>query len=71
MQMGRNLSKQKIYQGGHKPREHGKPEKLGGFEKLSKPHGKLREILIFCGKTWKTQGKCKICDINVNENVFQ
>ena len=56
-------------QGGHKPGKHGKPGKLREFEKLSKSQGKLREIFYFCGKTWKTQGKCKICDIVVNGSV--
>ena len=56
---------------GYKPGKHGKPGKLREFEKLSKFQGKLREILYFCGKTWKTEGKCKICDIILNENVFQ
>ena len=55
----------KYYQGGHKP------GKLREFEKLSKSQGKLREIRIFVGKTWKTQGKRKICNILGNENVFQ
>ena len=32
-----------ISQGGHKPRKHGKPEKLRELEKLSKSQGKLRE----------------------------
>ena len=41
------------------------------FEKLSKSQGKLREIKIFVGKTRKTQGKHKICDILANENVFE
>ena len=60
-----------LIQGSHKPGKHGKPGKLREFEKLSKSQGKLREIFIFCGKTWKTQGKCKICHIIVNKNVFQ
>ena len=29
------------------------------FKKLSKPHGKLRGIFYFCGKTWKIQGNVK------------
>ena len=44
-------------QGDHKPGNHGKPGKLREFEKLSKSKGKLREILIFAEKAWKTQGK--------------
>ena len=47
----------KVKQGGNKPGKHRKPGKLREFEKLSKSHGKLREILIFVEKTWKTQGK--------------
>ena len=58
-------------QGGHKPGKHGKPGKLRESEKLSKFQGKLREILIFIEKTWKTQGKCRICGIIADENVFQ
>ena len=54
-------------QGGHKPGKHGKPGKLREFEKLLKSQG----IFYFCRKTWKTQGKCKICHIIVNKNVFQ
>ena len=54
-----------MHQGGHKP------GKLREFEKLSKFQGKLREILYFRRKTWKTQGKCETCDIILNENVFQ
>ena len=60
-----------IYQCGHKPEKHGKPGKLREFEKLLKYQGKLREIRTFCRKTWKTQGKCIICDIIRNNNVFQ
>ena len=48
-----------------------KPGKLREFEKLSKSQGNLREISTFVEKTWKTQEKFKICDIIVNENVFQ
>ena len=54
-----------VLQGGHKP------GKLREFEKLLKSQGKLREIFYFCRKSWKTQGKYKICHIIVNENVFQ
>ena len=54
-----------MYQCGHKP------GKLEEFEKMLKSQGKLREIFYLCRKTWKTQGKCKICHIIVNENVFQ
>ena len=61
----------RVSQGGHKPGKHGKPGKLREFEKLLKSQGKLREIYYFCRKTWKTQGKCKMCHIIVNENVFQ
>ena len=50
-----------VGRGGHKPGKHGKPGKLREFEKLLKSQGKLREIYYFCRKTWKTQGKCKIC----------
>ena len=57
--------------GGHRPGKHGKPGKLREFEKLSKSQGKLRETWIFVEKTWKTQGKCGICGIIANENVFQ
>ena len=46
-----------MVQGGHKPGKHGKPRKLREFEQLSKSLGKLREILLFAEKTWKTQGK--------------
>ena len=56
--------------GGHKPGKHGKPGKLREFEQLLKSQGKLRNLL-FLQKTWKAQGKCKICHIIVNENVFQ
>ena len=28
-------------------------------------------LIFFVEKTWKTQGKCKICYLNVNKNVFQ
>ena len=60
-------------QGGHKPGKHGKPGKLREFEKLLKSQGKLREnsgkSIIFAEKPGK--GKCKICHIIVNENVFQ
>ena len=31
----------------------------------------LRENSIFIEKTWKTQRKCRICDIIANGNVFQ
>ena len=57
--------KWKNREGGHKP------GKLREFEKLLKSQRKLREIFYFCRKTWKTQGKCKICHIIVNKNVFQ
>ena len=56
---------------GQKPGKHAKPRKIREFEKLSKFHwnsGKLEFLWI---KTWKTRGKSKICDINVNKNVFQ
>ena len=43
-----------INHGGHKP---GKCGQLREFEKLSKSQGKLREILIFVEKTWKSPGK--------------
>ena len=46
-----------LHQGGHKPGKHGKPGKLREFEKLSNFQRKLREILYFYGKSWKTQGK--------------
>ena len=58
-----------IDQSGHKPGKHGKPGRLREFEKLLKSQGKLREIFYFYRKTWKTQGKCKIRLIIVNENV--
>ena len=48
-----------------------KPGKFREFEKLLKSQGRLKEIFYFCRKTWKTQGKCKICHIIVSENVFQ
>ena len=54
-----------LNQGGHKP------GKLREFERLSKSQGKLREIKIFVGKTWKTREKRKIYDILANENVFE
>ena len=54
-------------QGGHKPGKHGKPGKLREFEKSSKSQEKLREILTFVEKTWKTQGKRRICDIIANK----
>ena len=57
-------------QGGHKPGKHGKPGKLREFEKLSKSQGKLRKIWTFVEKTWKTQGKWKICDMIANKNAF-
>ena len=44
--------------------------KLREFEKLSKSHGKLREIWTFVKKTWKTQGKWKICDMIANKNAL-
>ena len=56
-------------QGGHKP---GKLGKLRELEKLLKSQGKLREIFYFCRKTCnKTQGKCEVCHIIINKNVFQ
>ena len=42
------------FQGDHKPGKHGK---FREFVKLLKSQGKLREILIFAEKTWKTQVK--------------
>ena len=42
-------------------------EKSGNL-KIVKNSGKLGFLWI---KTWKTQRKCKICDINVNKNLFQ
>ena len=57
-----------LNQGGHKPGKHGK---LRESEKLSKSRGRLKEILIFMEKTWKTQGKCGICGIIADENVLQ
>ena len=45
--------------------------KLREFENLSKSQGELRENWNFCRKTWKTQGKCKVCEIIANENVFR
>ena len=56
------------FQGGHKPGRHGK---LREFEKFVQISGKTQGNLLFLQKTWKTQGKCKICNIIVNENVFQ
>ena len=56
---------------GHKPAKHGNLERSGNFEKLSKFKWKLREIRIFVEKNMENSGKCKICDINVNKNVFQ
>ena len=44
-------------QGGHKP------GKLREFGKIVKISEKIREFDFFCGKTWKTQGKCKISDM--------
>ena len=44
-------------QGGHKPGKHRKHVELREFEKLSKSQGKLREILTFVEKIWKTQAK--------------
>ena len=38
--------------------------------KIDKMSEKARNY-NFCGKTWKTQGKCKTCDIIVHEHVFQ
>ena len=58
-----------INHGGHKPGKHGKHGKLRKFEKLFEYQGKLKEI--FLRKTWKTQGKCVICGIIPNDNVFQ
>ena len=60
-----------MVQGGHKNGKHGKPEQLREFEKLLKSQGNLREIFYLCRKTWKTQRKCKVCHIIVNENAFQ
>ena len=54
-------------QGVHRPGKHGKPGNLSEFEKLSTTQGHL----IFIEKTWKTQGKRKICGIIADENVFQ
>ena len=45
--------------------------KTQGIKKIVKISGKFQGNFNFCGKTLKTQGKCKICDIIVNENVFQ
>ena len=53
-------------QGGHEPGKHGKPGRLREFEKLSKSQGNLN----LCRKTWKTQGKWKVCNIIATENVF-
>ena len=55
-----------VNQGGHKPGKHGKPGKLREFKKLSKSQGNLN----FYRKNWKTQGKCKIFGIIVDETVF-
>ena len=41
------------------------------FEKLSRSQGNSGKLEFLWIKTWKTRGKCKICDINVNKNVFQ
>ena len=51
-----------------KPGKHRKLRKVREFEKNVKISGKLEFLWI---KTWKTWGKCKICDINVNKIVFQ
>ena len=59
-----------FHQGCHKPGKHGKLGKLREFEKLSKSKGKLREIWTFVEKTWKTQGKWKICDMIANKNAL-
>ena len=49
-----NIFKKIHFQGDHKPGKHGK---LREVVKLLKSQRKLREILIFAEKTWKTQGK--------------
>ena len=56
------------HQGDHTPGKHGK---LREFVKLLKSQGKLREILIFVEKTWKTQGKSRIWDMIANKNTFR
>ena len=56
-------------QGGHKPGKYGK---LREFEKLSESQGKLGKTqgnLNFLSKTWKTQGKCKVCGVISNKNL--
>ena len=45
--------------------------KTQGVWKIVKISGKRREIWIFIGKPWKTQGKCRICGRIGEENVFQ
>ena len=47
-----------------------KPGNFREFEKLSKSQGNLKEIWIYVGKTWKTQGKWKICDMIAHKNAF-
>ena len=54
-------------QGGHKLVNMENRENSGNLKNFLN----LKEIFYFCRKTWKTQGKCKICHIIVNENVFQ
>ena len=41
------------------------------LENILKSQGKLREILIFVEKTWKTQGKSRIWDMIANKNTFR
>ena len=59
--------KKRALQGGHK---HRRP---GNFQNLRNCQN-LREYSVtfeFLRKTWKTKGKCQICQMTTNETVFQ
>ena len=45
--------------------------KTQGIWKIFRISGKTQGNLNYCRKTWKTHGKCEICDIIANESVFQ
>ena len=45
-------------QGGHRPEQHGFPERLGEFEKLSKSQGNSGN-LDFCRKNLENSGRIK------------
>ena len=61
-----------IIVGGQKQHKPGKYGKLREFEKLSESQGNLEKTqgnLNFWSKTWKTQGKCKVCGVITNKNL--